>query len=107
MKALHLLIFATVFTAASVSLASAHSSTPRVDRRQAWQHTRIHQGVRHGQLTRSERARLLAGQARIRRMERIAQADGIITRSERAQLARAQARQHRLIMRLRHNGRMA
>ena len=107
MKSFRIVVLATMLATLTASFAAAHPVTPRVDRRQAWQHTRIHQGVRHGQLTRAERARLLAGQARIRRMERLAKADGIITRAERAQLARAQARQHRLIMRLRHNGRMA
>ena len=105
MKALHLLILATVFTAGSVSLASAHSSTPRVDRRQVMQHARIHDGVRRGELTAGERARLRASQRHLRRLERRAISDGAITRHERRHLERAQDLQSRRIARLKHNRR--
>ena len=106
MKSIRIFVLTAILAAVSASFAAAHPATTRVDQRQAWQNTRIHQGVRSGQLTRTERARLLAGQARIRRMERLAWSDGKLTRAERAQLARAQARQSRMIMRFRHNGRM-
>ncbi len=105
MKALHLLIFAIVFTAASASLASAHSSTPRVDRRQATQQTRIHDGVRRGELTSAERARLRASQRHLRRLERRAVSDGAFTRHERRHLERAQDLQSRRIARMKHNRR--
>jgi len=106
MKSIRIFVLTAILASVTASLAAAHPVTPRVDRRQAWQHARIHQGVRSGQLTRAERVRLRAGQARIQRMERIAKADGIVTRAERARLARAQAKQSRMILRFRHNGRM-
>jgi hypothetical protein len=105
MKALHLIVLATVFAAMTTSLASAHSSTPRVDRRQATQHARIHDGVRRGELTAGERARLRAGQRHLRRLERRAISDGAITRHERRHLERAQDLQSRHIARMRHNRR--
>ena len=105
MKALHLLILATVFTAVTTSLASAHPSTPRVDRRQATQHTRIHDGVRRGELTSGERARLRASQRHVRRLERRAISDGTITRQERRHIERAQDLQSRRIARMKHNRR--
>jgi hypothetical protein len=105
MKALHLLILATVFTAVTTSLASAHPRTPRVDRRQATQHMRIHDGVRRGELTSGERARLRASQRHVRRLERRAISDGTITRQERRHIERAQDLQSRRIARMKHNRR--
>jgi hypothetical protein len=105
MKALHMLILASVFAAGSASLASAHQSTPRVDRRQATQQTRIHDGVRRGELTAGERARLRASQRHLRRLERRAISDGAFTRHERRHLERAQDLQSRRIARMKHNRR--
>ena len=105
MRAFQMLILATVFTAASASLVSAHSSTLRVDRRQATQQTRIRDGVRRGELTSGERARLRASQRHLRRLERRAISDGAFTRHERRHLERAQDRQSRRIARMKHNRR--
>ncbi len=105
MKSLRVMLFAAVLTLAAASVASAHTGTPRVDQRQANQHARIAQGVRSGELTRGEAARLRAGQAHVRRVERRAKADGQVTLRERARLDRAQDVQSRRIARLKHNGR--
>ena len=105
MRAFQMLILATVFTATSASLVSAHSSTPRVDRRQATQQTRVQEGVRRGELTSGERARLRASQRHLRRLERRAISDGAFTRHERRHLKRAQDLQSRHIARMRHNRR--
>ena len=105
MKALHLLVLAVAFSSVSTSIASAHSSTPRVDRRQYAQHLRMRDGVRDGQLTPRERARLRSGQAHVRRLERRAIRDGSLTLRERRQLDRMQDRQSRRITRMRHNSR--
>ena len=105
MKRLHVVAFALALTALSVSLAGAHPAAPRIDRRQAAQHSRIQQGVRHGELSRAEVQRLRAGQRHVRRAERIARADRVVTPRERARLERLQDRQSRRIARLRHNGR--
>lgn len=106
MKALRVLFLAVAMTAAAASFADAHTSTPRVDRRQVAQHARIRHGVRSGAITRGEAARLRAGQAHVRRVERRAKADGVVTRRERARLDRAQDFQGRRIARLAHNGRV-
>ena len=105
MKSLHLIVLAMAFTATSASLVSAHSSTPRVDRRQATQQTRIQEGVRRGELTSGERARLRASQRHLRRLERRSISDGAFTRHERRHLERAQDLQSRRIARMRHNRR--
>ena len=105
MKPFQILLFSAVLAVASVSMAAAHPFAPRVDRREARQHVRIHQGLRSGQLTWREAARLRAGQMRVHRMERRAKADGFVTWRERARIERAQDRQNRLIFRMKHNGR--
>jgi len=81
-------------------------STPRIDQRQDNQEHRIEQGMRTGQLTPREAARLERGQARIRQMERQALADGHISRRERAAIDRAQEKQNQLIAQLKHNDRV-
>lgn len=96
----------TVAVLAALSLpAFAQHTTPQIDQRQDRQERRIEQGVRSGELTPRETARLERGQARIRHMERKALADGRISRRERAAIDRAQDRQNQLIARLKHNDR--
>lgn len=105
MRAFQVLLFAAMLATASASMAAVHPVTPRADRREARQHMRIREGVRSGQLTPREAARLRAGQAHVHRMERRAKSDGMVTLRERARLERAQNRQSRHIARLKHNGR--
>jgi hypothetical protein len=87
------------------SLAMAQTATPRVDRREARQHARIHQGVQSGELRPGEAAHLRAGQRHVHRVERRAKADGVVTPGERARINHAQNRQSRDIHRLKHNAR--
>lgn len=105
MKTIRLITMAVALTMLTVAVASAHSSTPRVDQRQTNQRARIHQGVRSGELTRGEAARLRAGQRHVNRVERRAKADGVVTGRERARLNHAQNVQSRHIARLKHNAR--
>jgi len=96
----------TVAVLGALSLpAFAQYPTPQIDQRQERQERRIEQGVRSGELTPRETARLERGQARIRQMERQALADGHISRRERAAINREQDRQNQLIARLKHNAR--
>ena len=90
----------------TAGLASAQAGTRRVDRREARQNERIRQGVASGQLTPNEAARLQANQRRVRRMERLAKADGVVTQVEYVLLRQAQNRQSREIFGLKHNARM-
>jgi hypothetical protein len=101
-----LMIF--VLAAAMTTLAAqafAHTATPRIDRREARQHARIVQGVRGGELTRGEAARLRMGQRRVHMMERRAKSDGFVSMRERGHITRMQNLQNRRIWRLKHNGR--
>lgn len=81
------------------------TNTPRVDRREAAQHARIHEGVKSGELTKAEARNLRHGQRHVRRMERRAKADGTVTPAERARLAAAQNHQSKKIYRKQHNER--
>jgi hypothetical protein len=105
MKSVMKSILVVALMAACASVASAHPSTPRVDRREARQQLRIRDGVRSGELTRAEARRLRAGERHIRRMERRAKADGVVTPRERVRLNRALNHQSHAIYRLKHNAR--
>ena len=100
------ILFAIAFVTVLAGTASAHPCTPRIDRREARQAFRIHQGVREGQITRREARRLRVGERRVQRMERLARADGFVTLRERARIHRALGHQSRRIFWARHNGRM-
>lgn len=105
MKTVRMLFAVAALAMFTTAVASAHPATPRVDRREARQEMRIHEGMRNGQLTPREAARLQRGQRHVQRMERRAKSDGFVSLRERARLGHAQDRQSRRIMRFRHNGR--
>jgi hypothetical protein len=103
MKSLRVLCLTLMIAAFAATLANAQTATPRIERREARQDARIHQGVRSGELTRGEAARLRAGQRHVDRMESRAKADGVVSLRERARIGRAQDIESRRIYRLKHN----
>ena len=105
MKTVRMLFAVAALAMFTTAVAGAHDMTPRVDRREARQEMRIHQGMRNGQLTPREAARLQRGQRHVQRMECRAKSDGFVSMRERARMGHAQNRQSRHIMRFRHNGR--
>jgi hypothetical protein len=112
MKAMRVLSSAALLVALTASIAAAHpTSSDRLGRREAGRfeqrYNRHDHGRRWGQLTWWEAARLRQGEAQIRRMERLARADGIVTFRERLMIRRAKQEQMRRMYRFRHNGRMA
>jgi len=106
MKTLRVLMLTLAATLLAATIASAHSATPRVDRREARQSWRLRQGVQSGQLTRGEARRLRFGQRQVRRMEFRSKRDGVVTQRERFRMENFQDRQSRHIWRLKHNGRV-
>lgn len=82
---------------------AAQTATPRADKRQANQDARIEQGVKSGELTKREEAKLKAGQARVENKEAQAKADGKVTAKEKAEIERAQDRQSRKIAKQKHD----
>ncbi len=79
------------------------AATPGIDKRQANQQQRIDQGVKSGELTGKEAARLEKGQERIQKMEDKAKADGVVTKKERARLQQAENVQSRHIAAQKHD----
>jgi hypothetical protein len=87
----------------ALAFAQATSATPGIDKRQAEQQKRIDQGVKSGELTRREAARLEKGQAKVQRMEDKAKSDGVVTAKERKQITREQDKQSKRIAREKHD----
>jgi uncharacterized membrane protein YebE (DUF533 family) len=81
----------------------AQTSTPNIDQRQANQQQRIDQGVKSGELTGKEAARLEKGQQRIQKMEDKAKSDGKVMPKERKRIEKAQNVQSKKIYREKHD----
>jgi hypothetical protein len=91
---------AAILTAISLP---AMAGTPGIDARERTQRGRIAAGVQNGELTRPETRRLVRGEVRLNRHERIAKSDGVVTRVERARLARHADRMSARIYRQKHD----
>ena len=87
----------------AVPLLAFAQATPNIDKREANQEQRIQQGVKSGELTPRESARLEKGQAKIRRMEAKAKSDGTVTAQERKRIEHQQNVQSRHIAREKHD----
>ena len=83
--------------------AAAQPATPVVTERQENQKARIAEGVKSGELTHREAAKLRAEQRAIRAEKRMAKADGMVSPAERAKLRRDQNRASRDIHRQKHD----
>ncbi len=90
-----------------IAFAQQQDQTPRVDKRETRQQKRINQGIKSGQLTPQEAARLEKQQAKIKHDEAQAKADGKVTPKERAKLNREQNRASKNIYRKKHNAKTA
>lgn len=81
------IMFLSLITSAFVvNTAYAGVKDPNVNRRQHHQHERIAQGVKSGELTRSEAKDLRGDQRELRQKERAYKADGQLTKAERVDL---------------------
>ena len=101
-----LVVFAMPVVAQSTPATAPDPATKsEVGKRQENQQDRIAQGVKSGQLTAGETARLERNHARINRQVRADRKanGGKLTRQERAQINREQNRQSRQIYRAKHN----
>ena len=101
MKSLKLVSLAVSLLIAGSALAQ--TNTPVVTERQENQQARIAEGVKSGELTKREAARLHAEQRTIRAEKRMAKADGKVTPAERAKLRRDQNRASADIYRQKHD----
>ena len=96
-------ILISVIFVLGLGLSAMAQKTPVVDNRQHRQQKRIRQGVKSGSLTKREAAKLEAGQARTRRIERRAKADGTVTAKERYRLQHRENKTSRRIYRQKHD----
>ena len=92
-----------VLAQTAVAPARNPAATPGVDQRQANQQQRIDQGVKSGELTGKEAARLEKGQERVQKIEDKAKADGKVTPKERERLQKAQNVESRKIANQKHD----
>ena len=88
----------------SLGATTALAGTSGIDQRQNNQEGRIEQGVRSGELTATESARLFKGQAELQRMEYRSKRDGVVTDRERVRLQRKASTESARIYRHKHNG---
>jgi hypothetical protein len=89
------------------SVSFAQTATPKVTKRQHHQQQRIKEGVKSGELTKGEAARLEAQQGKIAVDKAKAKSDGAVTPAERAKLKREQDRASKKIYRKKHNAKEA
>jgi uncharacterized membrane protein YebE (DUF533 family) len=87
-----LALIATSTAASANPYDSSYGRERRIDTREAIQADRIYRARQRGDLTWFESFRLKHEQARIRRMEAAAKADGYVSRYEARQIERAQDR---------------
>ena len=102
---MNLIKTATALTLGAIlSTAALAQADTGFERRDAVNVQRIEQGIRTGQLTPREAARLQRKQARIERMEAQARRDGHISRDERQRIELAQNELSRQIHFEKHDG---
>jgi len=100
-------IAAALFALVALPAAAASSTdTPRVDQREANQQARIDQGVKSGELTPKETAKLEAGQARTARKQAVAGADGRVGAGEQARVQHSENVQSARIYDKKHNAKV-
>jgi hypothetical protein len=89
------------------TVAMSQTATPVVKERQVRQQKRIAQGVKSGELTPAETARLETREAKIQHDKKVAKSDGVVTPTEKAKLSREQNRTSRAIRRQKHDAQTA
>jgi hypothetical protein len=85
------------------SIGFAQTRTPRINHRQENQQRRIANGVKDGELTARETARLETREAKVQHDKRLAKSDGVVTGRERRNLRREEDRTSRTIYHQKHD----
>jgi len=97
------ILFAVSALVLMTGISYAEAETPVIDQRQTSQEQRIDQGIASGQLNEREANRLNKQQEHVNKMESRAKSDGVMTKKERARIGAAQARASRHIAREKHD----
>jgi hypothetical protein len=105
--AVAVLIAGSSFALAQESTAppQGNTKTPVITKRQVNQRARIRQGVKSGELTKGETAKLRQEQRDIRADKKMAKSDGKVTPAERRHITKEQNKASKDIYRLKHNAR--
>lgn len=106
MSKLNLTILCVAVSAAFSSAAHSQTAGSEVQR-DVNQQTRIEQGLRSGELSTREAARLERGEARVERMQANALADGKLSDAEKRRIERAQNTMSQRIYREKHDAQKA
>ena len=99
------ILFTLVLIGLSGLIFSGQAMAGKLEQRQVWQQKRIWQGVKFGQLTRSEARNLWHEQQKIQRLKEFFWRDGRLNRRERLRLVTWLDKADRHIYRLKHNSR--
>ena len=91
------------FVALAVVSLSVGSVQAQIVKHEKYQHHRIKQGVRSGELTPEERRKLALQQRDIHHDTRAARADGVVTPMERKEIREDQKKASHSIYRKKHN----
>ena len=86
-----------------VTLSSAQTRSPKIDKKERRQEERIRKGERSGEITPKEASKLETRENRIRNEKRVDKADGKLSRSERRQIRRDEHRADKQIYDKKHN----
>ncbi len=97
------IVLASIGLLLFTGLTASAEARDRVDRRQGHQSHRVHDGMKSGDLTNGEAARLRESKRVIRRTEKRVESDGVVTDKEKARLENMQDARSRQINRLKHN----
>lgn len=97
-----LMVFLTGALLSQTATAQAH--IPGIKHTSRNEQHRIRQGVRSGELTRKEAARLQMQQTKIHHHKKCARADGVVTPGERAYIKSEQVKASRQIYHQKHDG---
>ena len=94
-----------LFAAAIICALGISAANAQVKKTAKHQHTRIKQGVKSGELTKSETKNLVRDQKEIRQDVKSAKSDGIVTGAEKKEIRKDQRQASREIHRKKHNKR--
>ncbi len=92
-----------VVLSVACSASFAQTATPKATKRQINQQERIKAGVKSGELTKREAAKLEARERKIAKDKRKAKADGVVTPRERAKIQHEQNKASRRIYKQKHD----
>jgi hypothetical protein len=97
------LILASLLLASISYQNIAQTANPKIRKKQEAQQKRIENGIKSGELTPAEAAKLEHKQAKIQHDKKLAKADGVVTKDERKNIHHEQKKASRQIAKQKHD----